>query len=174
MIFAALAVVLIAIAGYVYFVENDDDEQATAAPPNPETAGRIELVNVEQALEGQGLDAEVVRASARSPQLSNPGQPISLGTETLYAFVYSSVAEREADSDGLDLESITLSALGTPIAGDDGPPHVVIRGNVIAVLPGGDADLRARVDAAMASLPDVRDTTAAAEDVRNPGSVARS
>ena len=173
MIFAALAIVLIAIAGYVY-LENEGDEQPTAAPPNPESVGRLELVNVEQALEAQGLDAEVVRASARSPQLSNPAQPISLGDETLYVFVYSSVPERVADSDGLEPESITLVALGTPIAGDGEPPHVVIRGNVIVVLPGGDPELREEVDAAMASLPDVGGTPEAAWNSQRAGSVAAS
>lgn len=170
MIFAALAVVLIVIA-FVLNDRNANDDAATAPPPNPVTVGRIELVNVENALSAQDLDAELVRASVRSNQLSNPGQPISIGDATLYLFIYSSVAEREADSDGLDPDSLVLTALGTPVPAVDGPPHVVIRGNVIAVLPGGDAELREKVDAAMASLPDVGVTPEAAW---NPGSVARS
>jgi len=140
---------------FLSLIPRDDEDTATASAPNPETVGRIEVVNVEQALDVQGFEADVVRGTARSPQLSNPAQPISIGSDTLYVFVYSSVAERQADSNELDLGSLTLSAFGTPIAGDSGSPHVVTRGNVIVILPGGDDDVRERVDTAMASLPEV-------------------
>lgn len=170
LIFAALAVVLIAIAAY-YYVENDEDEPATAEPPNPITVGRIEVVNVQDALRDQDLDAITVPASVRSAELSTPGQGITIGAETLYVFVYPTVAAREADSEGLDLERITLISRGTPVAGGGGPPYVSFRGNVIVVLPGGDADLREQVDAAMASLPDVGSTPEAAW---SPGSLGRS
>ncbi len=171
LIFAALAIVLVAIAGYLWYDENNEDDAPTAPPPNPETVGRIEAVNVLDALIAQDLDAAFGRSAARAAQLSNPGQAITIGSDTLYVFVYPSVPAREADSNGLDEESLVLTSLGTPVAGGDGPPHVVIKGNIIVVLPAEDDELRENVDAAIASLPEVGGTPDAAF---SPGNLARS
>jgi hypothetical protein len=155
LIFAALAIVLVVIAGYLWYEENNDEDSATAPPPNPVTVGRIELINVLDALKAQDLDAALGRSSARASQLTNPGQTITTGSDTVYVFVYPSVAEREAESGELDEDSLVLTSIGTPVAGSDGPPHVIVKGNIIVVLPGGDDDLRDKVDAAIASLPEV-------------------
>jgi hypothetical protein len=155
LIFAALAIVLVAIAGYIWYEENDGGDAPTAPPPNPEIVGRIEAINVLDALIAQDLDAGLGRTSARSSQFSQPGQAITIGSDTLYVFVYTSVAARESDSNGLDEEALVLTSVGTPVPGGDGPLHVVTKGNIIVVLPGGDDELRENVDAAIASLPEV-------------------
>ena len=172
MIFAALAIVLVAIAGYLWWDENNNDNSPTAPPPNPEIVGRIEAVNVLDALIAQGLDAEFGRSTARTSQLSNPGQAMAVGSETLYVFVYPSVAEREIDSNEMDEDSLLLTFLGTPVAGSDGPPHVIVKGNIIVVLPGGDDELRDTVDAAVASLPEIGGGTP--EAAFSPGILART
>ena len=127
LIFAALAIVLVAIAGYLWYEENNNEDSPTSPPPNPVTEGRIETINVQDALIAQDLDATLPRSTARSSQLGNPGQAIAIGSETLYVFVYQSVSAREAVSSGLDAESLVLTSLGTPVAGGDGPPHVISR-----------------------------------------------
>jgi hypothetical protein len=173
LIFAALAIVLVAIAGYIWYEENDEGDAPTAPPPNPETVGRIEAINVLDALLAQDLDAELGRSSARASQLSNPGQAITIGSDTLYVFVYTSVSGREAESSELDEESLVLMSLGTPVAGGDGPPLVIAKGNIIVVLPGGDDELREQVEAAIASLPEVGgDGTP--EAVFSPGNMTRT
>jgi hypothetical protein len=136
-----------------------DTTSSTAPPPNPEAVGRIEAINVLDALIAQDLDAAFGRSTARAAQLTTPGQTITVGSDTLYVFVYPSVQEREADSNGLNEESLVLTSVGTPVADGSEPPHVVVYGNIIIVLPGGDDELRAKVDAAIASLPEVIDTT---------------
>lgn len=154
LIFAALAIVLVAIAGYLWYEENNNEDSPTAPPPDVEAVGRIEAINVLNALNAQDLDAEFGR-TARASQLSQPAQAFTIDSDTLYVFVYTSVAAREADSNGLDEESLVLMSVGTPVPGGDGPPLVISKGNIIVVLPGGDDDLREKVDAAIASLPDV-------------------
>lgn len=173
MIFAALAVVLVAIAGYLWYEENSEDDSPTAPPPNPEVVGRIELINVLDALVAQDLDATFGRSSAGAPQLANPGQAITIGSDTVYVFVYPSVEEREVVSSDLDEESLVLTSFGgTPVAGGDGAPYVAEKGNIIVVLPGGDDELREKVDAAIASLPEVGDRTP--EAAFRAGSLART
>jgi hypothetical protein len=159
LIFAALAVVLVVIAGYLWYEENNAEDSPTAPPPNPEIVGRIETINVLDALIDQDLDAELGRSSVRASHLRQPGQPITIGSDTLYVFVYTSVPARESDSSELEPESLELTSVGTPVPGGGGTPHVVTKGNIIVVLPGGDDELREKVDAAIASLPEVGDTT---------------
>jgi hypothetical protein len=159
LIFAALAVVLVAIAGYLWYEENNAEDSPTAPPPNPEIVGRIETINVLDALISQDLDAELGRSSVRASHLRQPGQPITIGSDTLYVFVYTSVPARESDSSELEPESLVLTSVGTPVPGGDAPPHVITKGNIIAVLIGGDDELREKVDAAIASLPEVGEST---------------
>lgn len=162
--FAALAVVLIAIAVYTY-TNDDDDEPATAPPPH--VSDRLELVNIQEALVAQGLTAQYPRSTAKATGLSNPGQAISVGTATLYVFIYDNPNERAAESDSLDPDNIVLTSVGTPVAGGSTgvTPRVFIRSNVIAILAGGDAETQEKVAAAFAALPDA--TPSAAVDLRS-------
>jgi hypothetical protein len=151
--FAALAVVLIAIAVYTY-TKDDDDEPSTAPPPN--VSSRLELVNIRDALVAEGLNAEYGRSTAKATGLTNPGQAITVGTATLYVYIYDNPNERAAESDSLDPDNLVLTSVGTPVAGGASgiAPRVFIRSNVVAILAGGDAATQEKVAAAFDALPD--------------------
>jgi hypothetical protein len=152
MIFAVAAVAVLAYGIYQSQIESNDEP--TIAPPTSEPGGN-KLINITNALEDQGLKVEIVRSSFRSPQLSVPGQGLSVDNGKLYVFIYpgrTAVEDREAESKDLDPSTLTvLTVSGTPVAGN--APHVVSNSNVIAVLPSASQDVIDKVDAAIQGLP---------------------
>src|SRR5262245_38567273 len=151
MIFAVAAV---AVLAYGVYQSHENTSEPTSVPPTS-SAGGNSLINIIQALQAQGLKTDIIKSSFRSPQLTVPGQGVSVDGDKLYIFIYNgadSVALREADSKNLDPASLTVVTVsGTPVAGTS--PHVVSNSNVIAVLSSSDEDVTSKVDAAIQGLP---------------------
>jgi hypothetical protein len=152
MIFAVAAVAVLAYG--VYQSREEKNGEPTTVPPTSAAGGNT-LINIKQALENQGLKVEIVRSSFRSPQLTVPGQGLSVNNDKVYIFIYNgadAVALREADSKNLDPATLTVMTVsGTPVAGTH--PHVVSNSNVIAVVASSDEDVTSKVDAAIQGLP---------------------
>jgi hypothetical protein len=154
LIFAALAVVLVAIA--VVYAQDDDDPPPTA--PIPTTPEHNELINVEQALEQQGLTVDVGQGtvSARDAGITPPGQILTIGDATVYVFIFGSLEQREVVSASLDPATLVLTTpSGRAIAGpgtENPEIRIAQQSNIIAALVGGDDALAAQFDAAITSL----------------------
>jgi hypothetical protein len=154
LIFAALAVVLVAIA--VVYQQENDDPPATA--PIPSVAGHNELINVQQALEQQELSVEIGQGtgSARDAGVTQPGQILTIGDATVYVFIFEDPAQREAVSAGLDPATLVVTTpSGRPLAGpgSENPEiRVAQQSNIIAVLVGGDEALATKFEAAIGGL----------------------
>lgn len=140
-------------AAAVYFWYMDDSSAPNEPAAPTAEAGRYELVNVLDALEAGGLEADFGRspATARANQLDQPGQNLRVEETNVYIFIFSgddaetAAAAREAAFAGVDPEAMTLT---TPSGNDvsDGQPLSAYAGaNVIAVLIGGDDALREEV-----------------------------
>ncbi|MDQ3442989.1 MAG: hypothetical protein M3490_05205 [Chloroflexota bacterium] len=140
-----------AAAVYIWYMDdaNEDD-----APPVPSVeAGRYELVNVLNALEDAGLEADYGRspATARTDQIDRPGQNLRVEETNVFIFVFNGANAEEAatarDAVFVGIDPATMS-LTTPSGNDvsNGEPLSVYQGaNVIAVLIGGDEDVQAEV-----------------------------
>lgn len=138
-------------AVYIWYM---DDANEPDDPPAPTVeAGRYELVNVLNALEDAGLEAEFGRspATASTKQLGTPGQNLKVEDSNVFIFIFNgadageAAAARETAFAGVDPATMLLT---TPSGNDvsNGEPLSVYQGaNVIAVLVGGDADVQAQV-----------------------------
>ena len=140
-----------AAAVYIWFM--DDSNESNEPPVAPVEAGRYELVNVLNALEDAGLEADFGRspATAGTDQMDAPGQNLQVEDTNVFIFIFSgadaetAAAAREAAFARLDPATMTLT---TPSGNDvaNGQPLAAWEGaNVIAVLIGGDAELQAQV-----------------------------
>jgi hypothetical protein len=154
LIFAALAVALVAIA--LMYLQEDNGPPATAPIPRA-TPGENILINVSEAVEAQGLKPTFGPGTVRVAELVPPGQLIVLGDARLYVFLFGSTEEQQDASQELDPTTLTLlTPSGTPVAGVGSPLpdlHVTAGSNVIAILVGGTPEQIEKVDAAIASLP---------------------
>jgi len=140
-----------AAAVYIWYMDDANESNELAAPTVE--AGRYELVNVLNALEDADLEADFGRspATASTDQLGLPGQNLEVEDTNVYIFIFSgadaatAAAAREEAFAGIDPAAMTLT---TPSGNDvsNGEPLSAYQGaNVIAVLIGGDEDVRAQV-----------------------------
>jgi len=140
-----------AAAVYIWYM---DDANEPDEPPIPTAeAGRYELVNVLDALKDADLEADFGRspATARTTQIDRPGQNLQVEETSVFIFIFNgadaeeAAAAREAAFAGVDPATMSLT---TPSGNDvsNGEPLSVYQGsNIIAVLIGGDEDVRAQV-----------------------------
>lgn len=147
-LFALSAALFIAV-GVMWYQDRDGGEQVA---PIPITPGRNEAINVKQALEAQDLKVAFAPGGGRSNELSVAGQLFDVDGAQLYVFIYpQGVAQREADTDGIDpADMVVVNTRGTPVAG--GPPRVFIGSNVVAVLYGGSDEIAGKVQRAIEGL----------------------
>lgn len=145
-----------AAAGYLYL--QDRNAPAPRVPPTAEP-GHNELGSVVESLKKGGVNADYGRGTGKSSQLSQPGQMITIGDDTLLIFIYnagekdSAVQEREADAGHIDAATMTLTTpSGRDLRGAKAV-HVSAGSNVIAVLISDDATLAANVQSVIEALP---------------------
>lgn len=146
-LFGVLSVVL---AGAAIFLWLRGDEPALVAPTA--LPGENELIHVEQALSAEGLAVTIEPRGIAPGALGVPGQLLTVDGVPLYVFVYPSAEAAATPAARVDPASALPASnpAGTPIATQ--PPHLARGSNVIVALVGGDDQLRAKVDAAVASL----------------------
>jgi len=151
LLFGALAVVLAAAAIVLWL--RDRDGAGRDEPPVPTAAaGENEFIHVVQALEAEGLETVIVQGGLPAGELGAPGQRLDVNGVPLYVFLYPDAAAAATPAARLDPATAlpAANARGTPVATE--PPHLAHGSNVIVALVGGDDELRARVDAAIARL----------------------
>ena len=147
-----MALVLVALGVLFYRDRTEDD----SLPPRPTSeAGSAESIDVLEALRAEGLNAEFGQGRG-IPRgvLAEPGQLFVVEGVPLYAFIYTSVAEREEDTANVDPERL-LAEAPTPATATAAPPaeaRVAAHSNVL-VLFAGDDDLAARVTRAIEGIP---------------------
>lgn len=152
-LFAALAVLLVAI-GVIYVRDRTDDDPTQEPPTRP--PGNAEIITVVEALADEDLEATFGRGRGIPPRiLGVPGQALAVDGVPLYAFIFADVAARERAGAAIEVEEVLAAApnAGTPDAAAPGAPHVAQGSNVLVVLAGGDAELAAAVDRAVARIP---------------------
>ncbi|MGI8963597.1 MAG: hypothetical protein ACR2GI_03755 [Thermomicrobiales bacterium] len=140
-------------AAAVYFWYSDNVENDDERSPPTAAAGMYSLVNVVTALDEAGLEVDYGRspATANANQIDPPGQNLEVGDTNVYVFFFAgadaSVAglAREQAFRGVEPATMTLqTASGNDVS--DGQPLTAFEGaNVIAVLIGGDDELRDQV-----------------------------
>jgi hypothetical protein len=143
-----VAGVILAILAVSYYHDRQNNQEV----PTPEVeAGHYQLVNVVDALRNAGLSVKFEPVTARSDQLTEVGQKVSVDSAAAFVFIYPDVASREAESKTLDPATFSLvNTSGDAVA--TGPPHVVSSSNIIVVLFGASADQTAKVDQAIQGL----------------------
>lgn len=146
-----------AAAAYLWYTEDDDDGPG---PPPTATAGSVELSNVLAVVEEDEPEWDYGRLTARSDQLSPPCQPLQLGDTNLCVFIFPGetpedrIAAREAAASSVDLDSMTISTPSGRVVNNDGQQlHMAQASNVITILVGGDQELAAQIEDALAKLP---------------------
>jgi hypothetical protein len=129
------------------------DRQHTQEIPTPAAeAGHYQLANVVNALRSGGLSVKYEPVTARSDQLTEAGQKVSVGSASAFVFLYPDVASREAESKALDPATFSVvNTSGTPVAAP--PAHIVSNSNIIVALFGASADVTTKVDQAIQGLP---------------------
>ncbi len=153
--FGVLAVALLAAAAYLYFQE---EEGGTETPRRPATPGQLELINVDEALRAEGLDATIVagrESVVTADAIGQPGQALTVEGDPLWVFAFPDVARREEVSEGLDPASVVIAngrgAVATAIAN---APRLLTHGNLIIAVPADTPDDRIEtIERALASLP---------------------
>ena len=152
MFFLACAAVLVTIA-YLY-VQEQRQPDIPERPPRPTAqAGDNELIDVIEALRAEGLTVDIARQNGKSPDLSPPGQALTVGDARGYVFVFPSIAAREDEVGALDQDAFSLlTTRGTPVVADPTKAHFAAGSNVLLVLDGATADAIAKADAAVAAL----------------------
>ncbi|MGH2560605.1 MAG: hypothetical protein ACRDJH_16195 [Thermomicrobiales bacterium] len=151
-LFAAAAAVLIAM-GVIYYQDRRDND-IDFPPVHTAAAGENEVSNVAAALREQDLDVsyEITPQTARTDELSEVGQGLTIDDAPLYLFIYPDTALREAESVELDPATFDLASTGgTPVSPE--PVQIFAGSNVIAALYGGDNETAERVEVAIEELP---------------------
>lgn len=145
-----------AAAGYLYLQDRNAPEPRTQPTAEP---GRNTLGSIVESLKKDGIGADYGRGTGKSDQLSQPGQMIAIGDDTLLVFIYlggdqnSAVQDREADATHLDPSTMALTTpSGRDLRGDKAV-HVSQGSNVIAVLISDDDALAAQVQSVIEALP---------------------
>ncbi|MGN6032359.1 MAG: hypothetical protein ACTHQE_11920 [Thermomicrobiales bacterium] len=145
-----------AAAGYLYLQDRTTEEprvQPTAEP------GRNSLGSIVESLKKGGIDADYGRGTGKSDQLSQPGQMITIGDDTLLVFIYldgdhdAAMKAREADAAKIDTDTMTLTTpSGRDLRGNKAV-HISQGSNVIAVLISDDDALATKVQTVIEALP---------------------
>ncbi|MGB3329122.1 MAG: hypothetical protein WBA46_09230 [Thermomicrobiales bacterium] len=145
-----------AAAGYLYL--QDRNTPPPRVQPTAEPGGN-NLGSIVESLKHGGVDADYGRGTGKSNQLSQPGQMITIGGDTLLVFIYNdknqaaAVSAREAEAAKLNPASITLTTpSGRDLRGDKAV-HVSQGSNVIAILISNDATLATKVQSVIEALP---------------------
>lgn len=159
----ALFIVAIGFAAAAIWIWYTDDSRSGPGSPTPaHTAEEIDLAQVLGVLKASddGWDYSRSPASARSNQLSMPGQALKLDDRLLFVFIFTGassedrVAAREQAAADVDLETMTLTTTsGKVLNAGDQPLYMAQHSNVIAILVGGDDALAAEVQQALDRLP---------------------
>jgi hypothetical protein len=145
-VFALLAVALLAVAIVLAWPLFTGGNQA----PRPEAAaGELEAVHVTDALAAQGLTVEQNKGFIPAGTFSVPGQGITVDGAPLFIFIFPDVATPAAEL--ADATPATLGPRGTPVPGS--VPALFHHGNIIVALFDASADVRAKVEQALAGLP---------------------
>lgn len=138
---------------------SDGDNDGPAPPPPAENVGQIDLAQVLIVLDEFNEDWDYGRspATAHTDQLSPPGQHLKLGDRSLYVFIFpgpTGVADREAASEQVDLETMQIATRSGTVINDDGEQlYLAEHANVMTVLVGGDQELADQVSTALSNLP---------------------
>ncbi len=148
-LFGLAAILFIVVA--VLYVRDERDKEETPPPPTVEP-GHAQLINVVEALEDEDIDVEISRdPGPRFENLTPPGQGLTADGSPLYVFIYEDPTIRDDETSSLEPADLTaVNRAGTPVPGT---PHGVGHSNVFVVLFGGDAELIAKVDAAIQGIP---------------------
>jgi hypothetical protein len=148
-LFALAAVVFGLLALLLYF----RNPSGGIAPVPVAPPGGNELVNVTDALRGQGLDVQqppglfIPRGA-----LDVPGQGIEIERMPAFIFLYPDAETARADATGVAADDVVPDRLaGTPTPA--GERRMTQGSNVIVLLVGGSPETWQKVEAAVASLP---------------------
>jgi len=146
----ALAAVVFGVLALVLYFRNPGGGIAPVpvAPP-----GGNELVNVTEALRGQGLDVQqppglfIPRGA-----LDVPGQGVEIDGMPAFIFLYPDAETAQADAAGVAADDVVPERLaGTPTP--EGERRMTQGSNVIVLVVGGSPETWQKVEAAVASLP---------------------
>lgn len=145
-----------AAAGFLYL--QDRNAPAPRLQPTAEP-GHNSLGSIVESLKKGDIDADYGRGTGKSDQLSQPGQMITIGDDTLLVFIYNgedqsaAAKDREAEAAKLDPDSVTLTTpSGRDLRGDKAV-HVSQGSNVIAILISDDDALATKVQTVIEALP---------------------
>ena len=145
----ALAAVVFGVLALILYLRNPGGGIApvpTAAP------GGNQIVNVTDALRGQGLDVQQPRGLfVPRGALDVPGQGIEIDGAPAFIFLYPDEPSARADAAGVDANDVVPERLaGTPTP--KGERRMTQRSNVIVLVVGGSAETWQKVETAVASL----------------------
>lgn len=145
-----------AAAGYLYLQDRNTAEprvQPTAEP------GRNDLGSIVKSLQNDKIAADYGRGTGKSNQLTQPGQMITIGDDTLLVFIYlggnhdEATKAREAEAAAMNAETMTLTTpSGRDLRGDKAI-HISQGSNVIAILISNDDALATKVQTVIEALP---------------------
>lgn len=153
LLFLAFAVVLAAIA-YVY-IQDQREPEVPPLPPRPTAqAGKLQLIDVIDALRAQDLTVESQRGGGASPDFTPPGQKLIVDGTAAYAFIYPDVASQADEYAALDPTIFELTTpSGAPIITDPSKVRFAANSNVILAVDDGSDDLFAKITAAVEGFP---------------------
>lgn len=133
-----------AFAVYLYWNEQENDENEPTPPPAE--SGEYTLAQVKTALDGTGLSTDFGRTTGDTDQIPGVvGQPVTVGDSEVYAFIFSAsdgqgaIAMAGAAFATIDESTITLTWRSGEEIGEGEAKHVFHGSNIIAVMVGGDA-----------------------------------
>ena len=156
MFFGLLAIVLGGVAAYLFIQERESTGPvAPTALPAENT-----FIQVQTALQDQGLTATTERQNATSPRAfptREPGQAIMIDGHDAWIYIFPSVEAQEAATaayEAVDPRPVVTTASGTELT--TGPPAMFRASNVIVLLSTDDApdqEVLDRIERAVTSLP---------------------
>jgi len=145
-----------AAAGYLYLQDRDEPNPPPQPTANP---GQNNLGSIVKSLQDGGVNADYGRGTGKSSQLSQPGQMITIGDDTLLIFVYNgdskdqAIQERESESTQIDTATMLLTTpSGRDLKGSKAL-HVFQGSNVIAIFISDDAATATKVQTVIEALP---------------------
>jgi hypothetical protein len=144
------SLVLLATVAVLYVRDRND-----GGDPKPPTAvpGHNEAIDVLNAIEAEGLDAEFggPGTDVRSRMLEGAGQTIELDAGTVYAFIYTDESQQDdvtldVLAEDVDIVDVSGNALDVTDA------HLFTNSNVAVLLVSSDEETIEGVEAAVAAL----------------------
>jgi hypothetical protein len=146
----ALAAVVFGVLALILYFRNPG---GGIAPVPVAAPGGNQLVNVTDALRGQGLDVHQPPGLFISRgELDVPGQGIEIDGMPAFIFLYQDAETARADAAGVNPDDVVPDRLaGTPTP--DGERRLTQGSNVIVLLIGGSPETWQKVETAVASLP---------------------